>query len=96
MDNKRPSRGSGPGSQADGEGQAKKPKYGESQDIDTLLEEFAQDEDEGPLQPDEDVELETGEAGRNWTRPPVPTFDPKTTDLGASRHSAASGWLSIA
>ncbi|KXZ48800.1 hypothetical protein GPECTOR_25g384 [Gonium pectorale] len=40
---------------------------------------FIEDDPAAPPEPLEDVEL--GEAGRNWERPPVPEFDPNTTDL---------------
>jgi hypothetical protein len=35
----------------------------------------------GPL---EDVDLELGEAGRNWERPALPPLDPTKDDIGAS------------
>lgn len=40
----------------------------------------------GPQEPP--VEVELGEAGRNWERPPVAPFDPATTSLGERRTPA--------
>lgn len=41
---------------------------------------FIEDDPFAAPEPAEDVEL--GEAGRNWVRPPVEDFDPQTTPLG--------------
>ncbi|PNW88124.1 hypothetical protein CHLRE_01g015250v5 [Chlamydomonas reinhardtii] len=40
---------------------------------------FIEDDPSGPPEPLEDVEL--GEAGRNWVRPPVADFDPASTAI---------------
>jgi hypothetical protein len=42
------------------------------------------DEDEDQRLLDEDLEIELGEAGRNWERPPVPAFDPQQESLSTS------------
>jgi DNA polymerase delta subunit 1 len=62
------------------------PRKRQAQDDDGFMEpdidDFLEDEDfQQP--PDESVEVELGEAGRNWERPPVEPFDPKTTSIGA-------------
>ncbi len=41
---------------------------------------FIEDDPFAAPEPAEDVEL--GEAGRNWVRPPLEEFDPQTTPLG--------------
>ena len=40
------------------------------------------DADTGGGGPLEDVDLELGEAGRNWTRPALPPIDPRKDDIG--------------
>ena len=55
-------------------------------EIDDLIEDEANwdEEDAAVLQPpEEEMEVDLGEAGRNWMRPPVAPIDPKTQSVGA-------------
>jgi len=65
-----------------GDEQEDAPDYGPPADMDDDGEVDAG----GPL---EDVDLELGEAGRNWERPPLPPLDP-TKDIGERREGACA------
>lgn len=82
MENKRPNEGGAGGP----------PRKRPANDIDDMIDDFADEDVEVALQPpDEDVEVELGEAGRNWMRPPVEPFDPATTSIRA-RGATVLGW----
>ena len=61
-----------------------KKKKGPTTEEDDLIEEAMDDFDaDAAMQPPEECEdAELGEAGRNWERPAVQPFDPKTTAIG--------------
>lgn len=69
----------GPGAPSGG---AQRKRTRDEDEIDEFLEDEYGDEYDGQLPPEE-LELELGEAGRNWVRKPVEPFDPATTALGA-------------
>ena len=50
-------------------------------EIDAQQDQLAED-DVDAMMLDDDIELNLGEAGRNWTRPEPPPLDPKTQSLG--------------
>eukprot|EP00195_Chlamydomonas_chlamydogama_P002057 CAMPEP_0202920478 /NCGR_PEP_ID=MMETSP1392-20130828/76878_1 /ASSEMBLY_ACC=CAM_ASM_000868 /TAXON_ID=225041 /ORGANISM="Chlamydomonas chlamydogama, Strain SAG 11-48b" /LENGTH=1079 /DNA_ID=CAMNT_0049613975 /DNA_START=162 /DNA_END=3401 /DNA_ORIENTATION=+ len=55
-----------------------------AEDDDDLINSFLDDDDVDPdliQPPDEAMEVDLGEAGRNWTRPPVEAFNPSTTKI---------------
>lgn len=58
--------------------------YNDPLDDDLDLEAGLIDEDEDQRLLEEDLEIELGEAGRNWERPPVPAFDPQNESLSAA------------
>lgn len=80
MEPKRPWQGHGSGGP-----QAKKQNTGtsfhESLEDELDLEAGLADDDEDQRILDEDLEIELGEAGRNWERNPVPAFDPQLEPL---------------
>jgi hypothetical protein len=47
------------------------------------------EEDEDQRLVEDDLEIELGEAGRNWERPPVPNLDPNTDSLSECPASTA-------
>ncbi len=80
--------GGGPGSGGSGHSQQQHPQRHSGMEEDEMIDEMIEDElgagdddYDGPPQPDEDVELNVGEAGRNWKRPAPATLDPKA-DIG--------------
>lgn len=61
------------------------PKRGPISEFDDLIEEdLAGDDAEAAMLPDDldEADPELGEAGRNWTRPPVPDMDAAKDSLG--------------
>jgi hypothetical protein len=61
------------------------PKRGPISEFDDLIEEdLAGDDAEAAFLPDDldEADPELGEAGRNWTRPPVPAMDAAKDSLG--------------
>lgn len=75
----------GPG----GGGPAKRPSRPADDDDIMDVDDMLDDMDDGMQQPPEEgAEIDLGEAGRNWMRPPVKEFDPKTTSLSERRACA--------
>lgn len=83
MEGKRPNGGAPYG------GPPRKRGPGADDDIDDLIADFVDDEDVDDMQPPEEAEeVDLGEAGRNWVRPPVADFNPASTSIGAWEPSA--------
>lgn len=58
-------------------------KRGPLSDFDDLIEEDTADQEAAYLPDDlDEADPELGEAGRNWTRPPVAPLDPSKNSLG--------------
>jgi hypothetical protein len=69
------------------------PKRGPISEFDDLIEEdLAGDDAEAAFLPDDldEADPELGEAGRNWTRPPVPAMDAAKDSLGKLSSMEAS------
>lgn len=56
------------------------PKKPYKDDMDDIIDDFC--DDELPQPPEEGVDVDLGEAGRNWMRPPVPEFNPAKDSIG--------------
>lgn len=58
------------------------PRDDQEDEIDSFLDDLGEDDVAMMMPPDEDMAVDLGEAGRNWTRPQVPeTFDAMSSPL---------------
>lgn len=92
MEHKRPATvgagGSGGGYANVGPARKRGPMTEEDMLIEEAMEDIDPEDIEGMMPPEEGEagEVDLGEAGRNWMRPPVPEFDPASTALGRWHH----------